>query len=179
MRFRAVGAVAVAAAALAASAGATRAVQHGGMIGVYATPSMSGPGKILFTGAIGDSGTATSIDKNGKVNPNGGYVKIVLKHGGFEVNMVALNKKANSAPPTTDSKVTCSSSFSVSGPVTVFNGTGMYAGISGVARITETFAGIGPRYTSGPKKGQCNASNNAPPIAFFASVIGSGTVAFR
>jgi hypothetical protein len=61
----------------------------------------------------------------------------------------------------------------------VFNGTGMYAGISGVARITETFAGIGPRYTSGPRKGQCNASNNAQPIAFFASVVGSGTVAFR
>ena len=62
--------------------------------------------------------------------------------------------------------------------MTVFNGTGMYADISGVAHVTETFAGIGPRLTSGPKKGQCNPSNTAPPGAFFASVIGTGTITF-
>jgi hypothetical protein len=61
---RVVRVVAVAAAALAASAGATRAVQPGGMIGIYGTPSMSASGKILITGAIGDDGTETTIDKS-------------------------------------------------------------------------------------------------------------------
>jgi hypothetical protein len=103
----------------------------------------------------------------------------VLKHGGFEVNNVAITNKANSAPPTTNSKATCSFSVSVSGPETLFNGTGMYAGIKGVAHVTQTIAGIGPRYASGPKKGQCNPSNNATPLAFFASVIGTGTVTFK
>jgi hypothetical protein len=179
MRFSAVGAVAVAAVVLAASAGASRTMQSGGTIGVYATPGMGAAGKIVITGAIGDHGSATTIDKSGKVNSNGDYVKIVLEHGGFEVNAVALNRKANAAPPTTNSSATCSFSFAVSAPVTLFNGTGLYAGISGVAHVTETFAGIGPRLTSGPKKGQCNPSNTAPPVAFFASVIGTGTVTFK
>jgi len=45
-------------------------------------------------------------------------------------------------------------------------------GITGTPHITERFAGIGPRYASGPKKGQCNMSNNAQPIAFWGSITG-------
>jgi hypothetical protein len=179
MRFRAAGAIAIAALALAASAGATRTMQPGGTIGVYVTLNVSGPAKVVLTGAIGDHGTATQIDKNGKLSSNGGYVKVVLKHGGFEVNNLVLNKKSNSAQPTTNSKATCSFSFSVSGPETLFNGTGMYAGINGVAHVTQTIAAIGPRLTSGPKKGQCNRSNTVPPVAFFGSIIGTGTVTFK
>ena len=65
------------------------------------------------------------------------------------------------------------------GPVTPYNGAGMYPGIHGVVHMTQTFGGIGPRYTSGPKKGQCNPSNTAPPGAFFASVIGTGIITFK
>ena len=31
--------------------------------------------------------------------------------------------------------------------------------------VVVYFAGYGPRYTSGPKKGQCNTNPNAPELA--------------
>jgi hypothetical protein len=130
----------------------------GGKIAIFANASSDGPvSKILFTGAIGDYGTATSIDKNGKVDTNGNYVKMALKKGTFEVDSTALNAKLNKAPGVFNNS-TCSFSFTGSGRVTFFNGTGLYQGISGSANITLSFAGIGPRLTTGPHKGQCNPS---------------------
>ena len=43
--------------------------------------------------------------------------------------------------------------------------TGRFAGTSGPGAVQVYFAGYGPRYTSGPKKGQCNSSPNAPELA--------------
>ncbi len=43
--------------------------------------------------------------------------------------------------------------------------TGKFAGTSGPGAVQVYFAGYGPRYTSGPKKGQCNTSQNAPELA--------------
>jgi hypothetical protein len=167
---------------LAGVAGAAHSMSPaGGVIEVYVTPPPSFNGavfKIVVIGAIGDYGTATSIDKDGKVDSNGNYVKIRLKKGTFEVNSVALNKKTNSAPPTLVNRTTCSYGFGASGPVTLFNGTGLYAGISGTLRITQTFAAVGPPHMSGPKKGQCNMSNNAQPLAIYGSILGKGTVKF-
>jgi hypothetical protein len=154
-----------------------------GTIQVWVTPNAvninSPVSKIVVTGVIGDYGTATTINKNGTPNDNGNYVKIALQHGGFEVNSVALNQKTNNAPPLMENGTTCSVVFGGTGPVTLFNGTGMYAGITGTIQITEKFAGIGPRFTSGAKKGQCNTSdNNAPPVAFYGSITGTGKVSF-
>jgi hypothetical protein len=41
--------------------------------------------------------------------------------------------------------------------------TGKFAGTSGPGAIQAHFAGYGPRYKSGPHKGQCNP--NAPELA--------------
>ncbi|MFY9927265.1 MAG: hypothetical protein WAK82_04595 [Streptosporangiaceae bacterium] len=41
--------------------------------------------------------------------------------------------------------------------------TGKFAGLSGPGAVKVYFAGYGPRYTSGKKKGQCNM--NAPELA--------------
>jgi hypothetical protein len=154
-----------------------------GTIQVWVTPNAvninSPVSKIVVTGVIGDYGTATSINKNGTPNDNGNYVKVALQHGGFEVNSVALNQKTNNAPPLMQNSTTCSVVFGGTGPVTLFNGTGMYAGMTGTIQITEKFAGIGARFTSGAKKGQCNTSdNNAPPVAFYGSITGAGKVSF-
>jgi hypothetical protein len=54
----------------------------------------------------------------------------------------------------------------------------LYTGISGTLRITQTFAAVGPPYKTGPKKGECNTSNNAQPNAFYGSITGRGTVRF-
>jgi hypothetical protein len=162
----------------ASAAGARSAAPAGGVVHVFVTPNQGAVYKIVIVGAIGDYGTATSIDKDGKVAQNGNYVKIRLRKGTFEVNSVALNKKTNDAPPTVVNKETCSFEFGGSGPVTLFNGTGAYAGISGTLQITQTFAGIGPLYKTGPKQGTCNMSNSAQPVAFWASITGKGVVRF-
>jgi hypothetical protein len=162
------------------SAAARAAAPAGGPIRVFVTPDLapgSPNGTIVITGAIGDYGTTLNIDKNGKTDANGNYVKIILKKGAFEVDSTKLNALANKMQPTMNA-ATCSASGTVVGPVTLFGGTGQYAGISGTIKITETFAFIGPTYTTGAKKGQCNMSNNSQPLAEYGAIIGTGTVKF-
>jgi hypothetical protein len=72
----------------------------------------------------------------------------------------------------------CSFAFTASGPVTLFNGAGLYKGISGTVNITISFVGVGPRFTSGTKKGKCNFSNIAKPLASSGAISGRGTVKF-
>jgi hypothetical protein len=42
--------------------------------------------------------------------------------------------------------------------------TGKFAGATGPGAVKVYFAGYGPRYTSGPSKGQCNTSSSAPEL---------------
>ena len=193
MRFKVIAALVVVAALMGASAGVALATSRpsstagfaattpstpaGGSVKIFATPSNGAGGTILITGAIGDYGKTLSIDKNGKTDSNGDYVKITLKKGTFEVNSTTLNAKATKAQPAFYT-ATCSAQFSVTGRVTLFNGTGLYQGITGTVNITETYAVILPLYTSGKNKGQCNASNNAQPLSQYSSISGTGTVSF-
>jgi hypothetical protein len=153
----------------------TSGARHG-RVHVWVTPGKGAVDKILLTGAIGDFGTATSETKSGKVDANGNYVKIALKQGSFTVNAVAFNKKANNTSPHVSS-ATCTLWVTVSGPVTLSDGTGAYAGISGRIHITTSFALLLPRHHSGPRKGTCNMSARAKPRAEFdGQIIGSGPV---
>jgi hypothetical protein len=154
-------------AALAASA------QKGGKIRVFVTSTSATKGKILITGAIGDYGTTVSQDANGKADPNGNFQKVTLKHGGFLVDGTALNKKLNSANPTLN-KTNCSYAFTGTGPTTVEDGTGAYAGITGKVAITVTFAGIAPITAKG-----CNLADNAPTFGAYQSITGAGSVSFK
>ncbi len=144
---------------------------------VFATPGNGAGGTILITGAIGDYGKTLSIDKNGKTDSNGGYVRITLHKGTFEINSTALNAKANKAQPAVF-EATCSAQFFVTGRVTLFNGTRLYKGLTGTVNITETYAVIFPLYKSGKNKGQCNLSNNAQPLGQYSSITGTGRVSF-
>jgi hypothetical protein len=162
---------------LASGAGAASGTS--GTLYVWGTPGNGATSQVLFTGVIADHGTGTSIDKNGKVDQNGNYVKIVLQKGSFEVNSTTLNQKANAGAPKAFSSSNCSFYFDATAPVTLFDGTGSYAGISGTVNVTETFAAIGPKNTSGAHKGQCNQSNSAKPVAFWGSITGSGTVTLK
>jgi hypothetical protein len=161
-----------AAAAFGASAPA------GGKVKVFVTQSPnSSKGTIVVTGAIGDYGKTVNVDKSGKPNANGSYVKISLQQGSFLVNATQLNAKLNHLKPTIN-RATCSVEASETGPVSLSNGAGLYMGISGNLQITVTFAFIGPRFSSGPHKGQCNFNNNAPSLAQYQSITGSGKVSF-
>src|SRR3984885_8993594 len=73
----------------------------GGKISLWATANLTGAtSKVVIVGAIADYGVGTSIDKNGKVDPNGNYERIVLKKGSFEADASGLNQNASAAPPT-------------------------------------------------------------------------------
>jgi hypothetical protein len=157
--------------ALGAGASATPA---GGPIHIFVQPGQGqGNGKILFTGAVGDFGaTHKAVTTGGK-----SISTAMLKKGTIKVDITAISKKTNSANPTIDA-ATCSGSITETAASPVVSGTGLYAGIHGTVKVTESFGFIGSTYKSGPKKGQCNMSNSAPTVAQMATVYGSGTVSF-
>jgi hypothetical protein len=149
----------------------------GGTVQIYAPQSSSIHGTIVITGAIGDYGKTLSINSNGKAAASGNYVKVTLHKGTFEINSATFNAKINSLQPTVN-QATCSAVGTASGPVTLFDGTGLYQGITGTVNITATFGFLGPLFKSGKSKGQCNMSNNAQPISQYTLITGSGTVSF-
>jgi hypothetical protein len=153
-------------------AGASAAgMPMGGTVRVFVVPGNGqGNGTIVVAGAIGDYGKTTQ-EKNG-------IGKVFLHKGTFEVNLKAISKKLNNAKPTIDNTTTCSFVFSATAPVPLLNGTGMYKGIKGTIVLTESFAGYGPFYKTGVRKGKCDTSNNATPLAQWASITGIGTVKF-
>lgn len=169
-------AVAVGAAACLLGAGSSAlaaSTPHGGKVRVFVTNTSQTRGKILLTGAIGDYGTTVSQDADGKVDPNGDFEKVALKHGGFIVDATALDRKVNRAKPTLN-PANCSFSLTASGPTTLKDGTGAYAGIGGTVVITLTYAGIVPKTAQG-----CELSNNAPTYGGYQAISGVGTVSFK
>jgi hypothetical protein len=145
----------------------------GGAVKVFDTPTGNGTSALAITGAIGDYGKAVNIDKDGKVDPNGTFAKITLHKGTFEVNLAAFAAQGSKAHfPITK---TCSSEGSFSAPVTLLHGTGLYRGISGTVKLTETQVFILPRLTTGEDKGRCNGQS---PVYTYGSITGSGTVSY-
>jgi hypothetical protein len=157
----------------AALASAASSAPAGGTVHIFVNLDVKSQttNPIVLTGAIGDYGKAIDINKAGKVDANGNYVRIKLTKGTFEVNSKALNAKANSAPGTFN-QATCSFSFLVTGTVSLFNGSGLYKGISGTPKITESFGGVLPRGANGT----CN--QNANPISSGGYLTGVGKVTF-
>jgi hypothetical protein len=168
----------VALAGLGAASALASTVPSGGKIAMIASLPNFSTGKVMFAGAIGDYGTTVNVDRNGKVNSNGNFVKMMLKQGTLELDVTAVNKLLDNPPPRVASSETCSVEFVASAPAKIINGTGLYKGISGTAKITVSFDGLGSRYTTGPRKGQCNEGQNTPPRAVLGSVVGNGTVNF-
>jgi hypothetical protein len=138
----------------------------GGTVRVFVTPGTNGGGSVVVTGAIGDYGTFAGDTSNGR-NPND-YSKLTLKEGTFEVNQTAFEAKLNEARfPILQSS--CSSEGSVTGPASVFDGTGLYKGISGTVKLTETQAWILPRGSNG----KCSGQN---PSTYYSAITGIGSV---
>jgi hypothetical protein len=149
------------------------AAPNGGTIQIWSNQTEAATSPIIFTGAIGDYGTATSEDKNGKVDQNGNYVKIVLQQGGFTVNAVALDKVLSKAKPHV-SKINSGFTVTGSGPTLLSGGTGVYVGIKGTITTELTFVGINPKHADG----KCNTSPNTNPAAAYGTITGSGYVSF-
>jgi hypothetical protein len=139
-------------------------------------------GTAVLTGAIGDSGSADSIDANGTPDPaNNTEELLALVQGSFRVSVVGLDKKIGSAFNNFQvNHRTCSGSLSATAsvPIVAGSGTGAYAGITGGFVLTLSLALVGPKYGSGKHEGQCNNSNSASPVAQALLVTGSGTVSY-
>jgi hypothetical protein len=151
-----------------------------GIADFFITPGSGGGGTIVVTGAIGDYGKVTPMmDKNGKTDKKGNYGKMILKKGTIEADLTMFVAKEQSlGSGSSINTATCSMTASATAPVTLFNGTGLYKGITGTVNLTVTFAVVLPRYTSGKNKGQCNESSNANPVAQSGTIAGSGNVSF-
>jgi hypothetical protein len=159
---------------------ATSSTPAGGSIRVFGTsPGTGGGGKVLITGAIGDHGTTLAVNKAGKPESNGGYVKLTLTQGTIMLNQTKLAATLNRAfRSAVVNSATCSVSIIGSGALPVVAGTGIYTRISGTAHITLSAGIILPRYKSGAHAGKCNESNSAQPTASVQLVEGTGTVSF-
>jgi hypothetical protein len=164
----------------AAVAAATSSPPAGGSIHIFATsPGTGGGGKVLITGAVGDHGTSRSVNKAGKPDSNGSYVKLTLTQGAIVLNKSKLDANVNRAYGSlVGNSATCSAAVVASGALPVVGGTRLYKGISGTAHITVSVGFILPRYTSGAHAGQCNESNSAEPAASLQVIDGTGTVSF-
>jgi hypothetical protein len=148
-----------------------------GAIKVFVLPTGSDNGTIVITGVIGDYGKTVTANAAGKPKKNGGYELLIMKKGNILVNSRQFNEATNNAQPTDFNATSCSGSILASAPAPIVSGTKAYTGITGSVTLTATFAFVGPFYTTGSKKGQCNTSNNGPmPPGFFATITGGGTV---
>jgi hypothetical protein len=133
------------------------------------SPNPSAGGIILMTGAIGDYGRTTGIKGQKALS------LVKLQKGTFELKGDTLT----SARTLTRNSSTCSYSHSENVRLTVLDGTGLYAGISGTLNITVNYARVDRLYTTGSHKGQCSLSLTAVPYSQFETGIGTGTVSFR
>jgi hypothetical protein len=143
---------------------------------VTASPTNNTPtDPILFTGVIGDYGTSTSQDKNGKADINVSYEGITLQQGTFVIDTTKLTAKVNKIKPATNTS-TCSFSIAASAPASIISGsgTGAYKGLTGRLVITVSFAGYGP-----VKSGKCDTSQNAVPTSAYSAITGIGIVTYR
>ena len=144
---------------------------------LWASLTSGGPFKVIFTGAIGDSGTSVGATANGKSTKknNPGYRLFILKKGTifFNTQKIDAAENNNSAPPTTVNATTCSATFVVTEPATAISGTKAYAGITGTINVTISYA-----FTLPLDKGKCNMNSNANPSAAIGLVTGTGTVSY-
>jgi hypothetical protein len=163
----------VAGASVAAGAGSS-GTPAGGPIKLFVQPGANqGQGKILFTGAVGDYGSSSpAVSIGGKK-----IGTATLTKGTIKIDLTAITAKVDSANPKIDA-ATCSISVTKSAAGPIVSGTGLYAGIHGTVKITESFGYLGPFYKSGPKKGKCNMSNSARTVDEMGTVYGTGTVSF-
>ncbi len=146
----------------------------GGRIQIFVLPGSSqGKGKILFTGAVGDYGSSSPATGSGGKK----FGTATLQKGTITIDLTAITAKVDKANPTVNA-ATCSASLTKTAAAPVVSGTGLYAGIHGTIRLTESFGFIGSTYKSGPKMGQCNFSNSSRTVAQMGTVYGSGSVSF-
>lgn len=162
---------------LSATVAAASGTAKSGKVELWVKPSPTGgtsakhPGKVIFTGAIGDYGEALKVNAAGKpAKKKSTYRLLKLKKGTILVDIAGFAAAEKKATPSIN-LATCSYFGSASGAVTFVSGTGAYHGITGSVTITAQFGAIGPL-----KKGKCTTKTTTPALATYETITGSGTV---
>jgi hypothetical protein len=172
----AIGAGVLLGASLSASVAAASGAAKSGKIELWVLPSPTGatstthPGKVIFTGAIGDYGEALKVNAAGKPTTKATYRLLKLKKGTILVDIAKFSAAERKLAPSID-LATCSFFGSVSGAISIVSGTGTYHGITGSVTLTALYGGIGPF-----KNGKCTTKTTTPALATYSSITGSGTV---
>ena len=163
---------------LAGAAVASAAQPAGGKIWLFVSGNGFNHQKVVVAGAVGDYGSGASVDASGKPNQNGNFEKLNLHKGSVLIDATKFNAAGNNPRPIVMSNSTCTAVFTWSAPVTIVSGTGAYSGVTGSMNVKGTFAGVAPRFKSGPRKGQCEPGNSVQPLALYVSITGTGNVKF-
>jgi hypothetical protein len=164
-------------AALAMMGGAAALVLTGAPAFASSHAVITGP-EIAYGAVYGKPATASNptipvgwrglVNAYGTFSPNGPAPK-KGQHHTFTTSAGKLAVVVTASPSTSQSINVKACGFSFTTYV-VFaavgsQSTGRFAGVSGPGAVQVYFAGYGPRYKSGPKKGQCNTSPSAPELA--------------
>ncbi len=145
------------------------AATPGGTVHVYdVNPGTGGTGSIVVTGAFADWGTDQS-GVSAKAN------RIVLSKGTFEVDTSAIQKEFRTAKPRGNYAKNCGVVLAANAPVTLFNGTGAYKGITGKVNLTITNAAVLPRTSNG----KCDESPNSVAVGEVTISQGFGAISFK
>lgn len=144
-------------AAVALAGGAT----PGGEVHVYGVNNGGEVTHLIITGAFAARGESRMVGTSTQL--------VRSSTGSFKVNTSKLDNSPGSGAINPTS---CSGAFMVSEPVTLFDGTGAYKGITGTIRIKETFAAILPTTSSG----KCREDAN--PTSSVSFLQGTGNVSF-
>jgi len=168
-------------AALATVAGTVALVLTAGpaLAGSHAASSaVTGP-EISYGAVYGKAATANNpiipvtwrglVNTRGVFSTGGGPPPVKGQHHTFTTRAGNLTVVVTAAPTNSQSfnPKACRFSFTTYVVFAVLGGksTGSFAGTSGPGAVQVYGAGNVPRFTSGPKKGQCNTSPNAPELA--------------
>lgn len=157
-------------------AGGAAALVLAGTPALASTHSITGP-ESAYSALYGKPATANNpvfsvpwrglVSAHGVFSPGGSAPK-KGQHFTFTTSAGKLVVLVTAAPATRngDNTKACSFWFAtyVDFKVVGSQSTGGFAGTSGPGAVEVYFAGYGPRYKSGPKKGQCNTSPSAPEL---------------
>lgn len=137
---------------------------RGGEIHVYGvSPTGGNTNQIIITGAFAARGETSNVSENiGMVTTSAGTFKVNLRELNHAAGTGGLNAKS------------CSGAFTVTAPITLFDGTGAYKGIKGTIKLQTTFAAI----FSATDNGACNAGPTATPLSSLSFFQGQGSVSF-
>lgn len=160
-----------------AMAGGTATLMLTAAPAMASTKAVTGP-EVAYSVIYGKAAAANTpvfpvtwrglVDAHGTFSPTG-PTPVKGQHFVFTTSAGNLAVVVTATPTSSQSMnvKACHFSFTTYVVFKVVDGmsTGKFHWTQGPGAVKVYFAGYGPRYTSGPHKGQCNTSPNAPELA--------------